>query len=233
MAANGRMALSGFFACAAEGNALVDQGVVADDRRFANHHPHAVVDEYPFADACAGMNFDACEAAGEVGNEAREEADMVAMQPVGKPMGGDRMQAGVAAHHLQPVGRCRVVGKDAGDVVCQGQVLEPCRQRGQSAMGSEVWEGKCHSGSWGLLFPAYSNRCFGRSQMPRHPDLLKRLRLYSNAQTQQHWAFQISMGTGSGYFGTRAQVFLSCGTGILYSGKTLSYPAFWGLYRMA
>ena len=44
---------------------LVEQATVADFGRFADHHPHAVVDEHAAADAGAGVDFDAGEASAD------------------------------------------------------------------------------------------------------------------------------------------------------------------------
>ena len=52
------MTLADILARTAEGYALIERHVVADDGRFADDHTVAMVDEEPFSDACAGMNLD-------------------------------------------------------------------------------------------------------------------------------------------------------------------------------
>ncbi len=51
---------------AAEGNALVDQAIVAKDRCFANHDTHTVVNEDTFTQLRAGMDFDTSQKASDV-----------------------------------------------------------------------------------------------------------------------------------------------------------------------
>ena len=55
------VAFAVLFARASEGHPLVKQATVADFGRFADHHPHAVVDEHAVADAGTGVDFNACE----------------------------------------------------------------------------------------------------------------------------------------------------------------------------
>src|SRR5579883_3260687 len=63
---DGGMALAGRFPSASERYALIEQHVVADFRRLADHHPHAVVDEQTPADPGAGMNLDSRQASREL-----------------------------------------------------------------------------------------------------------------------------------------------------------------------
>ncbi len=70
--AHGGVSLAGLFARAAQGDALVNQHVVAHDRRFANHDTHAMVDDQAAPQLRTGMNFDARQAAAEVANESRQ-----------------------------------------------------------------------------------------------------------------------------------------------------------------
>jgi hypothetical protein len=48
------MPLAGLFARAAQGHALVERHIVADDRSLADHHAHAVIDEEAAADFAPG-----------------------------------------------------------------------------------------------------------------------------------------------------------------------------------
>jgi hypothetical protein len=53
-----RVALPTALACASKRHILVQDDVVPDDCRLADHDTHAVVDEKASADLCAGMNLD-------------------------------------------------------------------------------------------------------------------------------------------------------------------------------
>ena len=66
----------------AQGDAVVDQHVVADLRRFADHHAHAVVDEEPPADPGAGMDLDAGDEAAGVRDHARRGPQAEAVERV-------------------------------------------------------------------------------------------------------------------------------------------------------
>ncbi len=103
--AQGGVAFAAFFAGAAEGDALVDQRVVADDRRFADHDAHAMVNEDAAPDRCAGVDFDPREEAGEMGDQPREEGEAPVIQPMGKAMEPQGMQSRIAKQDFQPVPR--------------------------------------------------------------------------------------------------------------------------------
>lgn len=60
-------------AFAAQGDTVEDQAVIADFGGFADDHAHAVIDDQIFADACAGVDFNASEQAGDFAHQAREE----------------------------------------------------------------------------------------------------------------------------------------------------------------
>ena len=53
----------------AERHALVERDIVTDLRSFADHHPHAVIDEYPPSDACSGVDLNAGEHTANMRNE--------------------------------------------------------------------------------------------------------------------------------------------------------------------
>ena len=59
----GGVAFAVLLAGAPQSDPLVQQATVADFGGFADHHPHAVVNEHAVADACTGVNFDAGEGA--------------------------------------------------------------------------------------------------------------------------------------------------------------------------
>ena len=66
----GWVALLPLRAGAAEGDALVEVAVVADLRRFADDDAHAVIDEETLADRGAGVDLNAGEIAGHVGDHS-------------------------------------------------------------------------------------------------------------------------------------------------------------------
>ena len=54
-----RVALACLIAGAAQGDALVERAVIANDRGLANDDAHGMVDEEVLADVCGGVNLDA------------------------------------------------------------------------------------------------------------------------------------------------------------------------------
>ena len=67
------MALAVFLACAAEGHALVERYVVADDGGLADDDAHAVIDEKAAADFGAGMNLDSRDQPRRLRQRARQK----------------------------------------------------------------------------------------------------------------------------------------------------------------
>ncbi len=55
--ADGGMALAFLLAGTAECHALIQQSIVADFRRFADHYAHAVIDEASAPNGCPRMNL--------------------------------------------------------------------------------------------------------------------------------------------------------------------------------
>src|SRR6185295_15314572 len=70
---DGRVALAGLLARAAERDALVHRHVLADLGRLPDHDAHAVVDEEARADGRAGVDLDACEEPGDLADQAGRE----------------------------------------------------------------------------------------------------------------------------------------------------------------
>src|SRR3546814_1500524 len=85
---------------AAEGDALVEGHVVADLRGLADHHAHAVVDEEAAPDGGARMNLDAGQQARDGGNPPPDQEPAPAPEGVGQPVEDDRLETGIAKHHL-------------------------------------------------------------------------------------------------------------------------------------
>ena len=105
---------------AAERHAVVDHDVVADLGGLADDHAHAVVDEEPPADGRAGMDLDAGEEPGQLGDQpGREPQRRVSPQPVRQPVEPDRVQAGVGEEVLERTPRRRVVGPGGVEVFLQ------------------------------------------------------------------------------------------------------------------
>ena len=75
--AQGRVALSAVLARHAEGHALVEQAIIADDGRLADDDAHAVVDHEALADGRGGRDLDAVAAAGEAREQSRQPAHAV------------------------------------------------------------------------------------------------------------------------------------------------------------
>ncbi len=86
---------------AAQGNAVVERHVVADLRRLADHHAHAVVDEEPPPDRRTRVDLDAREPAPELGNEAGEKPAPPRIEPVGDAVKEQNMYAGIGQQDLE------------------------------------------------------------------------------------------------------------------------------------
>ena len=71
--ADRRVTLAALLAGAAQGYALVHRDIVPDDRRFADDHAHAVVDEQSPADGRAGVNLDPGQKAANVRRPAARQ----------------------------------------------------------------------------------------------------------------------------------------------------------------
>jgi hypothetical protein len=94
--AQGGMTLATDLARAAEGDALIDRDVVADDGGFADDDAHAVVNEEAAADDGAGMDLDASPETDDLGHEAGDELEVPAPKPMIDAMNPDGLEAGIA-----------------------------------------------------------------------------------------------------------------------------------------
>ena len=90
---DGRVALAGGEAGAAERHALVERHVVADLGRLADHDAHAVVDEEAAADRRRGMDLDSGDRARDRRDQPRQHRHAGAVQGVREPMGEQRVDA--------------------------------------------------------------------------------------------------------------------------------------------
>jgi hypothetical protein len=114
------MALAFFLAGAAQGNALVNEHVVADLGRLADHHAHAVVNEETPPDASARVDFDSCEPAAELGDETRNQRYAPAPELVRQPVQQDGMETGITQQDFENAACCGVFAKDRLDLLFDG-----------------------------------------------------------------------------------------------------------------
>src|SRR5690606_1916706 len=110
--------LPGVILCpSAEGDAVIEQHVVADLGGLADYHAHPMVDEEPSADLRAGMDLDAGEPARKLRIGAREEAQAPAPQRMRDPMRPHRVQTRVEETDLQPCSGGRIAQARGDDVL--------------------------------------------------------------------------------------------------------------------
>jgi hypothetical protein len=95
------MALAVLLACAAQGHALVESHVVADDRRLADHDAVAVIDEQTASDLRSGMDFNSSEKTRGLRQHASQQERAMIPQPVIQAVKPDRMESGIAQIHFQ------------------------------------------------------------------------------------------------------------------------------------
>src|SRR5207247_9707664 len=104
---------------APKGDALVDGASLAALGGFADHDPHAVIDQHAAADLRTRMNLDAGQPASQLGSEAAEPAQAVNPEPARELVDVERVQPGIAGEHLPARTRRRVALQDACDIVAQ------------------------------------------------------------------------------------------------------------------
>ena len=117
--ADGRVALAGVLAGAAEGDAVVDGAVVADLGGLADDDAHAVVDEQTAADFSAGVYLDAGHMPRELRKGTREEKVLVLIEPVCLAVVKQSMEALIEEDDLERGARRRVAVADRTSVVEQ------------------------------------------------------------------------------------------------------------------
>ena len=113
------MALADILAGAAEGDALVEQAVVADFRRRADDDAGPVVDDQPPSDFGRRVDLDAGEEFGELREEAGEKTQAVGIKPMGGAVEKGGVEAVVEQRHFQRAARRRVVFPVRADVFNQ------------------------------------------------------------------------------------------------------------------
>ena len=111
-----RMALAGFLAGAAEGCALINHAVVADDGRFTDDDAGTVVDENAAADLCGRVDFDTgCEFR-QLRDRTGEKRQVVAIEPVGAPVASEGVKPGIEQKDFKVAPCGRVNGTNPRDV---------------------------------------------------------------------------------------------------------------------
>src|SRR5579872_4587085 len=118
--AEGGMALAFFAAGAAERDALIEQNVVPDFGGLADYDARTVVDEETAADGSAGMDLDSGEKAAELGDHPRDEGDAPAVEPMGKAMGQDGVEARVTEKDFNDALGRRVFPENGVDLFPDG-----------------------------------------------------------------------------------------------------------------
>ena len=86
VATQGGVALAHILAGAPQGHPLVEQAVVSQLGGLADDDAGAVVDDQPAADGGAGVDLNAGPEPGPLGQEAGQEFQPVAVEPVGQPV---------------------------------------------------------------------------------------------------------------------------------------------------
>ena len=84
----------------AQGHALIDLHMVADDGGFAHHDAGAVVNEEVFSNGGAGVDVNAGDAVGVLGHDPGQQRHPQGVEHMGQPVDGDGKQAGIAENDL-------------------------------------------------------------------------------------------------------------------------------------
>ena len=95
------MAFAGVLAGAAQGDALVEEHVVADDGGFADDDARAVVDDQAASDRRAGVDLHAGPDPGPLGDQPGKEAEPPAVEPMGEAVVEEGVDAGIEEEDLQ------------------------------------------------------------------------------------------------------------------------------------
>jgi len=80
----------------AEGDALIELDVPADDGGFTDDDAGAVIGEEVFTDGGAGMDVNTGLVMGVLGHDARDEGDVKAIEDMSETLDGDGEEAGIA-----------------------------------------------------------------------------------------------------------------------------------------
>ena len=85
---------------AAQRHVVIERHVVADFRRFADDHTHAVVHEEPLADARRGMDFDTRQEAAGMRNHTPEHAPAAPPKPARQTVRGNGVKAWITENNF-------------------------------------------------------------------------------------------------------------------------------------
>jgi len=91
-----------------KGHTLIESDVVANLCRLADDHTHSVVNEEATTDRRPRVDFDPGKEAGDVRNHSRNDRDTAAMEPMGKTVCPDGVQAWRRQNDFEPGSRSRV-----------------------------------------------------------------------------------------------------------------------------
>lgn len=111
------VALARLIAGSAQGDALVEGAIVADDGGLANDDAHGMVDEEVPADMRGGVNFDTGYMAGYLRHDTREAFAAVVPQPVLGHMIPFCVKAGIGEKDDKAVLRSGVFPLNGGDIL--------------------------------------------------------------------------------------------------------------------
>ena len=111
-----RMTLALLPAGAAQGYAMVEGAVVADDRGLTDDNAHAVIDEETPTNVGTGMDLDTGEQACDVRQHPRRPLVTPQPQPVRETMRDHRVQTRVGGHDLEGVACGRIAVENAADI---------------------------------------------------------------------------------------------------------------------
>ena len=84
----------------AQGNALVQLAMRADDGCFANNNARCMVNEKVLANGCARRNVNACYAVRVFAHQARNQRHVLLVQHVGNAVYENGEESGIAQHNL-------------------------------------------------------------------------------------------------------------------------------------
>jgi len=85
-----------YLARASQSHALIQGYVITHDRRLADHHAKAVIDEQPSSYLCSGMDFNSGEETRGLRKESSGQEKMMVPQPVIDAIEPDCVQSGIA-----------------------------------------------------------------------------------------------------------------------------------------
>jgi hypothetical protein len=104
---------------AAQRYALVEQHIITDFRRLADHNPQTVINEETTADPGAGMDLDSGHKARELRNHAGGYVSSPPVEPMSSAMKENSVQPRIAEQNLETALGGRVFPFDRADLLAQ------------------------------------------------------------------------------------------------------------------